>query len=275
MSLPEPILTRVWDANRLVLVSVIAILAPLTALIAERGSAQLVPLALALGVAAFWHLTFSLIRNRPLGWDGAVIAMIFVVLVPASVPLWQQGLALSFGLVMGDLVFGGRGRGFLSAATVGLAFLLFSFPVTETAPFGTATVIAALGSGALLLYARILSWRVVAGFLAAMLLLSIAMILRSFTWPLPPSWPAEPSAALILGLVFLIGDPVAAASTNAGRWPYGFLAGVLVFLLGHSGQDILPSLVFAALLASVFAPLIDQVVIWANTRRRERRQRSV
>jgi len=47
-----------------------------------------------------------------------------------------------------------------------------------------------------------------------------------------------------------------------------------VVLLGHSGDGAgtLASVVFAALLASIFAPLIDQIVIWANIRRRARRQ---
>lgn len=192
--------------------------------------------------------------------------MILAVLVPASVPLWQLGLALSFGLVMGDLVFGGRGRGFLSPAAVGLAFLLFSFSVGAGSAPGTATAVAAMAGGALMLAAGLLSWRVVAGF-------SAALIAQSLSLPQQEFKPLLPSATLILGLVFLIGDPVAAACTNAGRWAYGLLAGGLVVLLGNAGGGILSSVVFAALLASIFAPLIDQAVIWANVRRRARRQR--
>ena len=116
--------------------------------------------------------------------------------------------------------------------------------------------------------AGILSWRLVIGF-------CVAVAACASQWPVPMIWPAWPCATLILGLVFLIGDPIAAACTNAGRWIYGFLAGGLLVLLAHAGGDILSSVVFAALLTAIFAPLIDQGVIWANVRRRARRLRHV
>ncbi|WP_146590158.1 RnfABCDGE type electron transport complex subunit D [Puniceibacterium confluentis] len=265
MSQSEPLLPCFWKDNRLTAVWAVAALAPVVAAVAERSFALLVPLVLVLGLAGLWQVAFARLRNRVMGWDGIVTAMIFVLLVPVTAPLWQLGLSLSFGLVMGDLVFGGRGRGFLSPATVGLAFLLFSFPEGGAAEPGMATTLAAVGSGAVLLAASVLSWRVVAGFFIAMAALAVP-------WAMPDEWPALPGATLILGLVFLIGDPVAAACTNAGRWAYGLLAGALVLLFGHEGGGILSSMVFAALLASIFAPLIDQVVIWANIRRRARRR---
>lgn len=268
MTPPPPFLTRPWNGNRLTLVTLMAILAPLTASIVAHGPAGLAALALALVLAALWHLAFAKLRKRPPEWGGIVTAMIFVTLVPATVPLWQQGVALSFGLVMGDLIFGGRGRGFLSPAAVSLAFLLFSFPVDAAHTTDTASALAALAGGALLGIAGILSWRLVIGF-------CVAVAACASQWPVPMIWPAWPSATLILGLVFLIGDPVAAACTNAGRWLYGFLAGGLLVLLAYAGGDILSSVVFAVLLAAIFAPLIDQGVIWANIRRRARRLRHV
>lgn len=269
----EPLLPRIWDANRLTVVTAAAISAPLIAAIAERGWPLLAALTVALGLAVLWPLVFARVRGRPVGWDGAVTAMVFVTLMPARVPLWQLALAMSFGLVMGDLVFGGRGRGFLSPAAVGLAFLLVSFPAGDMAGdtasgHGLATALAAVAGGALLLGTRILSWRVVAGCCAALIALRLP-------WPTAGGLPIVPGAALIVGLVFLIGDPIAAACTNAGRWAYGLLAGALVVVLGHVGHAELPSVVFAALLAGIFAPLIDQAVIWANVRRRARRQRDV
>jgi len=263
---PPPLLARHWDDNRLTLVTLTASLAPFVATIVTGGPAQLPPLALAVCIALLWHLAFALPRKRLPGWDGIVTAVIFTVMVPAAVPLWQQGLALSFGLVMGNLIFGGRGRGFLSPAAVSLAFLLFSFPVNAGPATGTAAALAALLGGALMLIAGILSWRLVIGFF-------VAMAACAFKWPVPMIWPEWPSATLIVGLIFLIGDPVAAACTNAGRWFYGLLAGGLFVLLAYAGGDILSSVVFSGLLAAIFAPLIDQGVIWANIRRRARRVR--
>ncbi|MCP4382329.1 MAG: hypothetical protein GY798_13100 [Hyphomicrobiales bacterium] len=266
MSRSAPFLPRTWDANRLTIVSVAAVLAPVVAAFGERGSALLNLLAIAIGLAVLWSLMFSWMRRRSFAWDGLVTALVFAAMVPAGVPLWQLALALSFGLVMGGLVFGARGRGFLSPAAVGLAFLLFSFPLPQAASSSMAATVAAMVGGALMLAVGLLSWRVVAGFAAGMVALASP-------WSMPEGWAVLPSAALILGLVFLVGDPVAGASTNAGRWAYGLLAGALFNVLGHEGGDDLASIVFAALLASIFVPLIDQAVVWANIRRRARRQR--
>lgn len=265
MSRPEPLLPKPWNANRLSAVCAAATIIPLFTALAERGVSLLVPLAVALCIAMSWQVIFAHFRDRPVGFEGLLTSIVVVLLIPDAPAYWQLGLSLSFGLVMGDLVFGGRGRGFLNPAAVALAFFLFSFSPVQTAVLGMATSLAGIASGGLLLIAGILSWRVIAGF-------AIAVVAASVPSAIDIGWIAVPHTTLTLGLVFLIGDPVAAACTNAGRWVYGLLAGGLMVLLGHAGGDILSSLVFAALLASIFAPLIDQVVVWANVRRISRRQ---
>lgn len=255
-----------WDSNRIMAATWVALLPPVFMAAVERGQNIVAPLVLALGLAVLWPLLFAHMRRRAMDWNGITTALIFVVLLAGPVPLWQQGLALSFGLVMGDLIFGGRGRGFLSPAVVGLAFLLFSFPGTASGAQGQSIVIAAGVGGAILVMAGLLSWRIVLGFTVAI------GALAAFSSP-EKAWETLQSANLVLGLVFLVGDPVAAACTNAGRWAYGGLAGALLVLLGEiAGVGALATIVFAALLASIFAPLIDQIVIAANVRRRARRQ---
>ena len=78
---------------------------------------------------------------------------------------------------------------------------------------------------------------------------------------------------ILFGILFLVGDAVCAAATRAGRWMYGVLAGALLVLLSPTpGQGIsVDSVVFAALLASVFAPLIDQAAIAFNIWRQRHR----
>lgn len=258
---------RLWDGSRQTLAGLLALLAPLIVRIVGDGASRLEPLAMALLLAALWQLAFARLRQRPAAWDGIVTAVTFAILLPITVPLWQQGLALSFGLVLGDLVFGGRGHGFLNPCTVCLAFLLFSFPVQDTVSASVpAFLVAALVGGALLVGAGILSWRIVVGF-------GVTYAALTLSWPMQGTWPDWDTAVLVFGLVFLIGDPVAAACTNAGRWLYGSLAGGLVVMLSQAGGDGLASLVFAALLSGILAPLIDQAVIWANVRRRTRRSR--
>ena len=58
----------------------------------------------------------------------------------------------------------------------------------------------------------------------------------------------------------------------AGRWLYGLLFGALTVLLSGAGPHIsIESVILAALLSSVFAPLIDVGTIWFNVYRRRRR----
>lgn len=261
---------RPWDSYRVTLATAVALLPAVAVFIARHFPAIVAPMLLALGLGLAWPLLFAWLRRKPLRWDGLLTATVFVLLLPAGVPLWHLALALSFGLVFGDLIFGERGRSFLNPATVGLAFLLFSFPGLGTEPSGLTVTLAAAVGGAILLGLGLLSWRVATAFTIGiagpLLMLGGIEGLEAMT-----------SASLVLGLVFLVGDPVAGASTNAGRWVHGGLAGGLVVLLGSAGDSAgsLPSVVFAALLASILAPLIDQVVIFFNVRRRARRQSNV
>ena len=82
------------------------------------------------------------------------------------------------------------------------------------------------------------------------------------------------TSSLALGVVYLVCEPTGAAATNPGRWAYGLLAGMLIVILGEAGRGIgsTAAVVFAALLGSVFAPLIDRIVIRINVNRRRRRQ---
>ncbi|MBK6468890.1 MAG: hypothetical protein IPF96_20195 [Rhodobacter sp.] len=57
-------------------------------------------------------------------------ATVFVLLLPAGVPLWHLALALSLsllGLVFGDLIFGDRGHA-PEPGNSRSGILLFSFP---------------------------------------------------------------------------------------------------------------------------------------------------
>jgi Na+-transporting NADH:ubiquinone oxidoreductase subunit B len=44
------------------------------------------------------------------------------------VPLYQVGLGMTFGIVIGKLIYGGSGRYLVNPALLGLAFLVFSYP---------------------------------------------------------------------------------------------------------------------------------------------------
>jgi Na+-transporting NADH:ubiquinone oxidoreductase subunit B len=79
-----------------------------------------------------------------------------------------------------------------------------------------------------------------------------------------------PAAGVVL--VVLVVDPVASASTRAGGWLNGALFAGLVALFASVWDDAAPvrMAVSAALLASLAAPLLDEMTIaaWVAARRR-------
>ncbi len=102
-----------------------------------HGALYLLPvLAVTLAVGAFWEQLFARLRNRPIGEGGAIVALLFTLMLPPSIPLWQAALGISFAIVVGREVFGGTGKNFLNPALTGLAFLYVAYPkemIGETA----------------------------------------------------------------------------------------------------------------------------------------------
>lgn len=78
------------------------------------------------------------------------------------------------------------------------------------------------------------------------------------------------SGTLVFGGVFVLTDPVTSPHHWAGRAFYGFMAGVFVMLLRHTGR-FEQSLCFAVLLMNAVAPMLDrlgwQFCRWARKRR--------
>jgi len=58
--------------------------------------------------------------------------MLYVLIVPATTPLWQVALGIIFGVIIGKEVFGGTGKNVLNPALVGRAFLYFAYPAQIT-----------------------------------------------------------------------------------------------------------------------------------------------
>jgi Na+-transporting NADH:ubiquinone oxidoreductase subunit B len=175
------------------------------------------------------------------------------VLLPAGAPPWQVVLGASFGVVVAEQVFGGRGYGFLNPAVAGLAFLSFSFPSANYNELAALHWLAVLPAALVLVRAKLLSWRILAS--VALGYGSVAYATGNLLWP-----GAGVLGSMLFALVFLACDPVAASATNPGRWIYGLLIGVLLGL-DRDGSKILPILV-----GQIFASLIDQGVVRLGAR---------
>ncbi|SDK89401.1 NADH:ubiquinone reductase (Na(+)-transporting) subunit B [Aliiruegeria lutimaris] len=79
-------------------------------------------------VGLFWEILFAIIRGHEVNEGFFVTSILYVLIVPASTPLWQVALGISFGVVIGKEVFGGTGKNFLNPALVARAFLYFAYP---------------------------------------------------------------------------------------------------------------------------------------------------
>ena len=79
-------------------------------------------------VGGLWEVVIATIREHEVNEGFFVTSILFSLIVPASLPLWQAALGISFGVVIGKEIFGGTGKNFLNPALTGRAFLFFAYP---------------------------------------------------------------------------------------------------------------------------------------------------
>lgn len=250
--------------NRIAGIFGVALLPPLSEAFFIAGSGAFPILALSLVTAFGWQAVFAFWRNRPMSVHAMVSALTFTLLVPADAPLWQLALGLSFGIVVGEQIFGGYGWNFLNPVAVGLTFLLFSFPEAGYGKVGPVGWLVCVPGAILLVATGIVSWRILVG--ASVTLVAALYLLGS----------TDAHELMALGgfaftLLFLGCDPVPAPSTDPGRWIFAFLIGAFVALGLVSGKTETEVFVSAVLLGGIFAPLIDHGVIRFDVWRRGRR----
>jgi Na+-transporting NADH:ubiquinone oxidoreductase subunit B len=193
-----------------------------------HGALYFVPvLVVTVVVGRSWERLFARLRKRPTGEGFMVIALLFSLSLPPSIPLWQVALGISFAIVFGKEIFGGTGKNFLNPALTGLAFLYVTYPkemVTETA------------------------WTVVDAFTAPTYLQTTARQgaetiawlpttwLQSFVGVIPGSFGTTSTLACLMGAGFLLWWRVASGRIMAGVL-FGMTGMVLLFNnLGDSGN---------------------------------------
>ena len=139
---------------------------------------------------------------------------------------------------------------------------------------GETSTAACLLGGAFLVMARIASWRIILGVFFGMVATAslLGWIGSEFNpmFAMPWYWHLV-TGGFAFGMVFMATDPVSAAATNAGRWIFGALIGVMVVLIRVVNPAFPEGMMLAILFGNIFAPLIDHIVIKLNCRQRMRR----
>ena len=79
-------------------------------------------------VGGLWEVLFAVKRGHEVNEGFFVTSILFSLTLPATIPLWQVALGISFGVVIGKEIFGGTGKNFLNPALTGRAFLYFAYP---------------------------------------------------------------------------------------------------------------------------------------------------
>ncbi|MDG2370142.1 MAG: NADH:ubiquinone reductase (Na(+)-transporting) subunit B [Flavobacteriales bacterium] len=135
----------------------------------------------------------------------------------------------------------------------------------------TSVLMCLIGAG-LLLWTGIASWRImISFFFGGFVMASVLNLVGGNGYFELPALHQLMVGGFMFGLVFMATDPVTASQTNSGKLIYGFLAGFLGILIRMVNPAYPEGIMLAILIANVFAPLIDHMVIRANVNRRNKR----
>jgi len=235
------------------------------------------------GAAPFSHVVFGmsfaiLVGKGIFGGEGKTFlspALLGIAIVQISFPsaanlhpLWN-GLA---GYAGSDAIalYHRGGEAALASADINLwSAFIGSIP----GQIGTTSVLAVALGAVLLLFTRIIAWRLL---LAQIIGLVVTAALFNALGPesgssaMPGYWHLL-LGSFAFGAVYLACDPVASSCTNPGRWIQGFFIGALVVLIRVANPTHPDAVIPVILLASILAPLIDHAVIAVNIRQRARR----
>ncbi len=242
---------------------------------------------------------WTYLRKRPstLGDYSAVVTGLLLALVlPPKLPLWVGFLGGVVSIILGKQIFGGLGQNIFNPALVGRAFLMAAFPVMLTSwvePFsldavsratplalwkfsgeftplrdlflgrisgslGETSSLALILGGGYLLLRKIADWRAPLGmFLGAFFLSGVFYLIN----------PSNGSIAfhlfsggMLLGIFFMVTDPVTTPTTKLGRFLFGLFVGLLVIILRkYSGLP--EGVMYSILIMNGFSPLINKLTI--------------
>jgi Na+-transporting NADH:ubiquinone oxidoreductase subunit B len=159
-----------------------------------------------LAVGGVWEVLFATVRGHEINEGFLVSSMLYALILPPDMPLWQVALGISFGIVIGKEIFGGTGKNFLNPALTGRAFLFFAYPASISGDsvwvavdgFTAATPLGLAATGGLDAITANYSW------------------LQTFFGFMPGSIGETSTLACLIGAAFLLYTRIASYRTMAG-----------------------------------------------------------
>lgn len=74
------------------------------------------------------ELLFSTVRKHEINEGFLVTGLLYPLILPPTIPLWQVAIGIIFGVVVGKEIFGGTGKNIFNPALTARAFLFFAYP---------------------------------------------------------------------------------------------------------------------------------------------------
>ncbi len=97
--------------------------------ILKEGLKGVLPLLLiSYAVGGFWEAVFACARGHEISEGFLVTGILYVFVLPATIPYWMAAVGVSVGVVLSKEVFGGSGMNIVNPALACRAFLFFTFP---------------------------------------------------------------------------------------------------------------------------------------------------
>ena len=248
-------------------------------------------------VGGFWEVLFAVVRKHEINEGFFVTSILFALFGGTGRNFLNPALAgrafLFFAYpaqISGDLVWtaadGFSGATPLSQWASGggesLVDVTTGLPVSWMDAFlgyipgsiGEVSTLMILIGGAIILFGRVASWRIVSGVMLGMIVTATLFnLIGSDTNPLfsmPWYWHLV-LGGFAFGMMFMATDPVSASFTEKGKWCYGALIGSMCVLIRVANPAYPEGMMLAILFANLFAPLFDYLVVKANIKRRASR----
>lgn len=189
--------------------------------------------AMTILAGGIWEVIFSVVRKHEINEGFLVTSLLFPLILPPTIPLWQVAVGVSFGTVIGKEVFGGTGMNIVNPALLCRAFLFFAYPAEIS---GDAVWVAVDGFS----QATPLSQAATGGVTALTSMSGAALSLKdAFLGFIPGSMGETSTLAILIGAFILI-------VTGVGSWrimlsvALGMTSVILLFnILGNGGNPML------------------------------------